>query len=299
MAMTEAAAKSGVIWTRDLSKQIDGRPALTDFTVAVPAGEVIGIIGKNGAGKSTLFDLLLGFAVPTSGVSFVFDELSKAMPVAVKSRIGFVPQQDELIGVMTGSQQLALIASLHDRWDQALIDRLAREWEVPLDRRIDKLSGGERQKLSTLCALGHRPDLLVLDEPAASLDPLARRRFMREILDIASDASRTLIYATHIVSDLERVANRIWVLREGRLVWQGGLDELKESVVRLNLRSDSPIDPALRLPNQLQATVTGQTASVVVSSWSGSQRAALAAQLQLDVEVEPLGLEEIFLALHA
>jgi ABC-2 type transport system ATP-binding protein len=297
--MTDAAAKQNVIWTRELTKQIDGRPVLADFTVTVPSGEVIGIIGKNGAGKSTLFDLLLGFAVPTSGVSFVFDELSKALPVAVKGRIGFVPQQDELIGALTGAQQLALIASLHDRWDQSLIDRLSREWEVPLDRRIDKLSGGERQKLSTLCALGHRPDLLVLDEPAASLDPLARRRFMREILDIASDASRTLIYATHIVSDLERVANRIWVLREGRLVWQGGLDELKESVVRLHLRSDSPIDPALRLPNQLQATVTGQMAAVVVSSWSGAQRAALAAQLQLDVEVEPLGLEEIFLALHA
>jgi ABC-2 type transport system ATP-binding protein len=297
--MTDAAAKPNVIWTRDLSKQIDGRMVLADFTVAVPAGEVIGIIGKNGAGKSTLFDLLLGFAVPTSGVSFIFDELSKALPVAVKSRIGFVPQQDELIGVMTGGQQLALIASLHDRWDQALIDRLGREWEVPLDRRIDKLSGGERQKLSTLCALGHRPDLLVLDEPAASLDPLARRRFMREILDIASDAGRTLIYATHIVSDLERVANRIWVLREGRLVWQGGLDELKESVVRLHLRSDSPIDPALRLPNQLQLTVAGQMATALVSSWSAPQRAALAVQLQLEVEVEPLGLEEIFLALHA
>jgi ABC-2 type transport system ATP-binding protein len=297
--MTDAAAKQNVIWTRELNKRIDGRAVLSDFTVAVPAGEVIGIIGKNGAGKSTLFDLLLGFAVPTAGVSYVFDELSKALPAAVKGRIGFVPQQDELISVLTGAQQLALIASLHDRWDQALIDRLSREWEVPLGRRIDKLSGGERQKLSTLCALGHRPDLLVLDEPASSLDPLARRRFMREILDIASDANRTLIYATHIVSDLERVANRIWVLREGRLVWQGGLDELKESVVRLHLRSDSIIDPALRLPNQLQASVSGQTAAVVVSSWSGSKQAALAAQLQLEVEVEPLGLEEIFLALHA
>ncbi len=297
--MTDVAARKNVIWARELSKKIDGRAVLCDVTLEVPAGEVIGIVGKNGAGKSTLFDLLLGFAVPTAGVSFVFDELSKALTASAKARIGFVPQQDELVGVLTGAQHLALIASMHDHWDQALIDRLAREWEVPVDRRISQLSGGERQKLSTLCALGHRPDLLVLDEPASSLDPLARRRFMREILDIASDASRTLIYATHIVSDLERVANRIWVLREGRLVWQGGLDELKESVVRLHLRSDSPIDPALKLPDQLQGSVTGQTATFIVSSWSAAQRSTLAAQLRLEIEVEPLGLEEIFLALHA
>ncbi|MEO8314930.1 MAG: ABC transporter ATP-binding protein [Pseudomonadota bacterium] len=297
--MTEAVAKHTVISTHDLGKQIDGRTVLRDISVDVPAGEVIGIIGKNGAGKSTLFDLLLGFAVPTSGYSFVFDELSKSLPARVKARIGFVPQQDELIGVLTGAQQLALIASLHDHWDEDLIDRLAREWEVPLDRRISKLSGGERQKLSTLCALGHRPDLLVLDEPASSLDPLARRQYMRAILDIASDSSRTLIYATHIVSDLERVANRIWVLRQGQLVWQGGLDELKESVVRLRLRSDSNIDAQLRLPNQLQKSVAGPVATFVVSGWSADQRAPLAEQLGMEVEVELLGLEEIFLALHA
>ncbi len=213
--MSEAAAKQKVISVRDLCKQIDGRTVLRDISVDVPVGEVIGIVGKNGAGKSTLFDLLLGFAVPTSGYSFVFDELSKSLPARVKARIGFVPQQDELIGVLTGAQQLSLIASLHDQWDEALIARLAREWEVPLDRKISKLSGGERQKLSTLCALGHQPDLLVLDEPASSLDPLARRQFMRAVLDIASDGGRTLLYATHIVSDLERVANRIWVMREG------------------------------------------------------------------------------------
>jgi ABC-2 type transport system ATP-binding protein len=297
--MIEATATRNVISVRDLGKQIDGRTVLRDFSVDVPAGEVIGIVGKNGAGKSTLFDLLLGFATPTSGHSFVFDELSKSLPARVKARIGFVPQQDELIGVLTGAQQLSLIGSLHDQWDEALIDRLAREWEVPLDRRISKLSGGERQKLSTLCALGHRPDLLVLDEPASSLDPLARRQFMRAVLDIASEAGRTLLYATHIVSDLERVANRIWVMRQGQLVWQGGLDELKESVVRLRLRSDSNIDASLKLPNQLQKSISGPLATFVVSGWSAAQRAPLAEQLRMEVEVELIGLEEIFLALQA
>ncbi len=229
---------------------------LRDITVDVPAGEVIGIVGKNGAGKSTLFDLLLGFAVPNSGYSFVFDESSKSLPARVKARIGFVPQQDELIGVLTGAQQLQLIASLHDRWDEALVDRLAREWEVPLDRRISKLSGGERPKLPRCARWGTGRICWCSMSRASSLDPVARRQFMRAVLDIASDAGRTLLYATHIVSDLERVANRIWVMREGQLVWQGGLDELKESVVRLRLRSDSSIDASLKLPNQLQKAIS-------------------------------------------
>jgi ABC-2 type transport system ATP-binding protein len=288
-----------VIRTESLTKSVDGRTVLRDFTAEVPAGQVVGLVGKNGAGKTTLFDLLLGFALPTSGNSSLFGADSAALPAAVKARIGFVPQSDELVGLMTGAQQLGLIASLHRNWDQGLVDRLAREWELPLDRRISTLSGGERQKISTLCALGHKPDLLVLDEPAASLDPLARRRFMQEILAIAGESTRTLLYASHIVADLERVASHIWVLREGRLMWQGEIDQLKESVVRLHLRADHELDPKLRLANQLQGGVMGRTASFTVSGWDEALRAPLQERLDSRVEVEPLELEEIFLALHA
>jgi ABC-2 type transport system ATP-binding protein len=288
-----------VIRAQSLTKSIGGRIVLRDFTVDVPAGQVIGLVGKNGAGKSTLFDLLLGFALPTSGQSSVFGVDSKALTAAAKARIGFVPQSDELVGLLTGTQQLGLIASLHPGWDPSLIDRLAREWEVPLDRRINTLSGGERQKLSTLCALGHKPDLLVLDEPAASLDPVARRRFMQEILAIAGEFTRTLLYASHIVGDLERVASHIWVLREGALVWQGELDQLKESIVRVHVRATHDLDADLRLPNQLQGRVHGRTADFTVSDWTDAQLVPLRADLNAQVEVEPLELEEIFLALHA
>ena len=110
--------------------------------------------GKNGAGKSTLMDLVLGFAMPTEGTCRVFGEDSGRLSAASKARIGFVPQTDELMPLMTGAQHLALIASFHERWDRELIARLARDWEVPLDRRIGTMSGGERQKLATLMALG-------------------------------------------------------------------------------------------------------------------------------------------------
>jgi ABC-2 type transport system ATP-binding protein len=237
--------------------------------------------------------------LPTSGRSSIFGADSAALPAAAKARIGFVPQADELVGVMTGAQQIGLVASLHKGWDAALVERLAREWEVPLDRRISTLSGGERQKLSTLCALGHRPELLVLDEPAASLDPVARRRFMQEILSIAGESGRTLLYASHIVGDLERVASHIWVLREGALVWQGELDLLKESVMRVHLRAEHDLDPELQLPGQLQGRVEGRMGSFTVADVSAVSLDRLQQQLGVRAEVEPLQLEEIFLALHA
>lgn len=288
-----------VLAAQGLGKRIGGRAVLRDVSFEVPRGRVVGLVGKNGAGKSTLFDLLLGFARPTAGSCSVFGESSSSLSAAARARIGFVPQQDELPGLLTGTQQLALVAALHARWNAPLVARLAHEWELPLERRIGRLSGGERQKLATLCALGHEPELLVLDEPAASLDPVARRRFMQEILAIAGEGTRTLVYASHIIGDLERVASHLWLLREGSLVWQGELDTLKESVVRVHLRATQDLDPALVLPGQLTGGVTGRTAAFTVNGWNDMALQVLRERVPAEVEVEPLGLEDIFLAMHA
>ena len=191
------AGGSPLISLRELGKVIDGKIILSDISIDVEPGSIVGLLGKNGAGKSSLIDVLLGFSPPSGGSSRVFDEDSFHLPAAAKRRIGFVPQQDELLDSLTGAQQLALNAALHPSWDEALIARLVREWGVPLDRRIQVLSGGERQKLATLLALGHRPDLLVLDEPASSLDPVARRQFLRELLQIA-ESHRGVLHAHRV-----------------------------------------------------------------------------------------------------
>jgi ABC-2 type transport system ATP-binding protein len=218
-----------VLQTRDLVKELGGRQILKGVNVQAMAGEVVGLLGKNGAGKSTLLDLLLGFALPTSGEARVFDEPSANLSAAAMARIGFVPQQDELMSLMSGAQHLALAASFHDDWDHGLIERLVREWEVPLERRLGVLSGGEKQKIATLLALGHRPQLLVMDEPASGLDPVSRRQFMQTLLEIAAESDRTILFSSHIVSDIERVASHVWILREGAIAWQGRLDQLRES----------------------------------------------------------------------
>lgn len=284
-----------------LRKTFGPRDVLQDLTFEIRPGEVIGVLGKNGAGKTTLLETLLGLSPPTSGTATIFGESSLHMSANTKARIGFVPQQDELIPVLTGKRQIELTSAFYGQWDGALLQRLAEDWEVPLDRRISVLSGGERQKLSTLLALGNSPDLLVLDEPVSSLDPQARRHFLQQVLEIASDERRAVIFSTHIVSDLERVANRIWILKDGRLLWDGETDELKNSVVRLHIRATRELPPAITIPGllSLRRANDGRTVTATIRDLSHEHLPALEHDLNAQIEVEALGLEDIFLELHS
>lgn len=288
------------VQTRGLCKSFDKRVVLQNINTEVRPGDVVGVIGKNGAGKTTLLETLLGFSPPTSGSAAIFGEDCLSMSAAAKARIGFVPQQDELLPTLTGNSQLALASSFYPQWDGELLKRLAKEWEVPLDRRVIALSGGERQKLSTLIALGNRPDLLVLDEPVASLDPLSRRRFLQQLLEIASDSTRSVIFSTHIVSDLERVANRIWIVKDGQLLWDGDIDELKQSVRRLHIRAKRALPQNLGMQNVVsdRRSSDGLSATVVVRNADDVAVRESAGRLDAQIEVEGLGLEDIFLEIH-
>jgi ABC-2 type transport system ATP-binding protein len=288
-----------IVTTRGLSKTIGRKSILREVAVAVSPGSIVGIIGKNGAGKTTLLEILLGFSPATSGTAQVFGHDSFTLPATIKGQIGFVPQQDELVNLLTGQQQLALIAALHGRWNAALIERLQKTWEVPMDRIIQNLSGGERQKLSTLAALGHEPELLVLDEPVASLDPISRRRFLQEMIEITADRTRTVLFSTHIISDLERVADQIWILRDGAIAWAGPLDALQESVVRLSINARRSLPAVLPLTACLSQRVAGERASAVVTQWTEQQHSQLQETLDAEITVEPLGLEDIFVELHS
>ena len=288
-----------LITTRGLGKTIGRKTILRDISVDVNPGTVVGLIGKNGAGKTTLMDILLGFSPATSGSSRLFGHDSFTLPAAIKGRIGFVPQQDELVNLLTGRQQLALTAALHGRWNHDLIERLRAAWDVPFDQIIQGLSGGERQKLSILQALGHEPELLILDEPVASLDPISRRQFLQEMIEIATGRSRTLLFSTHIVSDLERIADQIWIMRDGVIAWAGALDALKESVVRLTIASPKPLPATLALSGAISQRVAGSRASAVVTQWSEAQGLRLRQELDADIEVESLSLEDIFVEFHA
>src|SRR5262245_8261757 len=281
-----------------LGKSFGTKRVIDDLSFEVSPGDVIGVLGKNGAGKTTLLELMLGFTPPSDGDVQVFGHQSVELPGDVKVRVGFVPQQDELLEQLNVADQLRVIASFYPHWDADLIGRLCRDWGVDSKARIKNLSVGERQKLSILLAFGHKPDLLVLDEPVASLDPMARRQFLEQLVEVSAGGDRAVIFSSHIVSDIERLANRIWILKEGRLNWHGDLDSLKEAIVRLHIRGDAAGIAGVAVPGALSLRRETTSATAVVRDWTPERQRALEERHGVSVEVESLGLEEIFLELH-
>lgn len=193
-------------------------------------GQVVGLLGRNGAGKTTLLESLLGLREPDAGQVRLFGQDAQQLDDATRARIGYVPQQSDLFEAFSPAQLLAYFRSFYTRWNEAKVEGLMSRWAIPRDQPIRKLSGGEKQRLSIIRALAHEPDLLVLDEPVASLDPAGRRDFLRELVGDVLDRGATVVFSTHILSDLERVAFNIAFLTQGRIALQAPLDELLEQV---------------------------------------------------------------------
>jgi ABC-2 type transport system ATP-binding protein len=286
------------IVAHELGKSFASKAVLAGASFTVGPGDVIGVLGKNGAGKTTLLELVLGFTPATSGTVQVFGFDSYRLPGAAKARIGFVPQQDELVNQLTAADQIGVIASFYPHWDDALVARLCDEWEVDSRQRIKHMSVGQRQKLSILLALGHKPDVLILDEPVASLDPIARRQFLEQIIEVTADGRRSVVFSSHIVSDVERLANKIWIIKDQRMYWQGDFDSLKESIVRLHVRATSALPESLPIPNVLKLKRNGVSATAIVKDWGPEVERTLSRELDADLDVEQLALEDIFLELH-
>jgi ABC-2 type transport system ATP-binding protein len=282
---------------RGVSKSFGDKRVLEEVDLTLPAGSVLGLVGKNGAGKTTLLKCALGLVRPQRGDVRILGEPAGELSAAGKERLGYVPQKIDLYPWMNIRQITAYTGAFYPRWNKALVERLLREWELNPADRVGPLSVGQTQKLAIILALGHEPDLLVLDEPAASLDPVARRQFLQTLLDMVG--ARTVLFSTHITSDLERVADRVAVLKDGKIVYSSELDALKDSVKRLHIQAAAPLpNGSFRVPGMLQAKVTGNEAVVSVQDFTADLPERIAQEWSASVAVQDLNLEDIFLELH-
>jgi ABC-2 type transport system ATP-binding protein len=216
---------STVLEASGLGKRYGRRWALFDCDLAIPAGRVVGLVGPNGAGKSTLLQLAAGLQRPTSGTLEVLGE-RPAAGAAQLGRVGFVAQDTPLYGALSVGDHLDFGAWLNPRWDRDLAERrigqlgLSRRW------RAGKLSGGQRAQLALTMAIAKRPELLILDEPAASLDPLARRDFIDAVAAVVTEHGVSVVLSSHLVADLERVCDYLVVLVASRVRVTGTVREL-------------------------------------------------------------------------
>ncbi|MET7141349.1 ABC transporter ATP-binding protein [Xanthomonas sp. PPL139] len=276
----------------DLDLAFGTSTVLQGVDLQVARGEVVGLIGCNGAGKSTLLACLLGLLQPQRGQARVFGGPALRLDDARKAQLGFVPQQPQAFGWMRVEELLAFAAQLYPHWDAQRADTLLRRWELDRTQSIGKLSPGQAQRLALVRALAARPALLVLDEPASALDPVARRDLMREIVTETCDAGTTVLFSSHIVSDLERVASRVAFLHQGRLLLDQPLDELKDRVLRIGIPASAAATLEAPLRGELARRQGADGGIVVVLHATELPSALLTVP---GIRIDRLGLEDLFI----
>ncbi len=289
---------SPIIDAADVRKRFGRHEVLRGATLSIPRGAIVGLVGTNGAGKSTLIKCLLGLLRPDTGRVQLFGENSWTLSAENKGRLGYVPQTVQLYPWMTVDQVVRYVAAFYPHWDGTWTNELLNRWQLPRDKRVGPLSPGQMQKLGLVLALGHRPELLILDEPVAALDPVARREFLRAMMEATNDAQHTVLFSTHITSDLERVASHVALLQDGRIALFDELDAVKDRVKRLRIRATEVLPSSFSVRGALRVQVDGANALAAVADLDDRLVSELAETWHADVSIEDMNLEDIFLELH-
>ena len=281
-------ATAPILEARGLVKAFGHRHALSGATLRVAPGSIVGLVGANGSGKSTLIQTLLGLLRPDAGEARLFGEDSWDLSPAAKQRLGYAAQTPHAFAWMRVGQMVRYVGSFYAGFDPSLAEALMARWRLDPADRCGRLSGGQAQRLELVLAVSHRPDLLLLDEPAAALDPAGRRGLLDLLLRDNADRGQTVLLSTHITSDLERVASHAAVLHRGRVRFFGELDGLKDRVKRVTVPADGPAAGALRAMGVLRERRDGGFLTASVTAFDPATPLPGAA-------VEDLNLEEIFL----
>lgn len=224
---------STVLRADGLGKRYGRKSALEGCTLDVPAGRVVGLVGPNGAGKSTLLNLAVGMLQPSAGTLEVLGGVPASSPEQL-AKVGYVAQDTPTYAHLTVGDHLELGARLNPGWDADVARRRIERLGLPLGQRARKLSGGQRAQLALTLGVAKRPELLILDEPVASLDPLARREFLQELMEAVAEHELSVILSSHLVSDLERTCDYLIVLVDSRVRLAGDLEEIVAQHVRLS-----------------------------------------------------------------
>ncbi len=218
-----------VIAVSELTRRFGAKTALASVTMSVPRGGVHGLVGANGAGKTTLIKHILGLLRAESGSVRVFDRDPVADPVGVLSRIGYLSEENDLPGWMRVDELLRYARAFYPGWDDAYAEELRRTFAFDPTAKIKTLSKGQKARVGLLVALAYRPELLVLDEPSSGLDPIVRRDILGAILRTIADEGRTVLFSSHLLEEVEQVADHVTMISQGKIVLDAPLHELKES----------------------------------------------------------------------
>jgi ABC-2 type transport system ATP-binding protein len=282
------------IETHELTREFGKTRAVDSVSIDVTRGTVFGLLGPNGAGKSTLLKLLVGHLRPTSGSAVMLGKPTSQKDAERWLRIGYVSQGRYLPGWMTAAECLRFTRAFHPQWDQVKVQRLMDRLEVSHDAKIRDLSRGHYVRLQIVLALAHNPELILLDEPTSGLDPVGRRELLTLLIEeIAPAAGRTVMFSSHLVEDIERMADGVAIMDAGRIVASGPIDTLKGSRSRVEFSNSLPEADLSAVPG-LIALKRGAGANVAVTSEPDNAVQYLRSRGAADAAVVSVSFEQVF-----
>jgi ABC-2 type transport system ATP-binding protein len=291
-----SSVPDAVVELDNVSRYFGSKRALDTVTFHIPAGSVVGLVGENGAGKTTLIKHILGLLKAQSGRVRVFGRDPVTDPVGVLSRIGYLSEEPDLPGWMRIDELLRYLSAFYPRWDHAYAARLQREFGLDPQARIKDLSKGQRARAGLTIALAYRPELLVLDEPSSGLDPIVRRDILSAIIRTIAEEGRTVLFSSHLLTEVERVSDRVAMIRSGRILFCDSLERIKASHTRLALAFADPLATPPPLGGALSWDGGGREWTAICA---GSPQRLQQAAEELGARVldqAPLLLDEIFVA---
>ena len=292
-----SSGEESVIEIQSLSRRFGTNDALSDVSLTIPRGVVFGLVGTNGAGKTTLIRHVMGLLRPQRGSVAVFGLDPVANPTGVLARVGYLSELNELPEWMRIEELIGFTRSFYPTWDDSYARSLQQLFELDSRTQIQHLSKGQRARVGLLLALAFRPELLVLDEPSSGLDPLVRRDILVAVIDTVVQDGRTVLFSSHLLDEVERVADRVAIIEGGRIVRNEPIDQLKSRYLRLVLHFDDPVaepPPTAGLFNWQGGGCNWS--AYFCGSTHEAERLCIELKAQL-VEVATPSLNELFVAL--
>jgi ABC-2 type transport system ATP-binding protein len=284
------------IEVRRVTRRFGSKAALDDVSLTVPRGAVFGLVGENGAGKTTLIKHVLGLLKAATGTVRVFGRDPVRDPVGVLSRIGYLSEENDLPGWMRVGELMRYTQAFYPSWDEVYAEELRESFGLDPAARVKNLSKGQRARAGLLVALAYRPDLLVFDEPSSGLDPIVRRDILGAIIRTIAEEGRTVVFSSHLLDEVERVADHVTMIHQGKVVFSCELDDLKETYRRLTLRFDEAQKRPPALAGMLACEGAGHEWTALYEGRVGALQPAVAALGARIVEEHVPSLDEIFVA---
>ena len=283
------------IETERLTKYYGSRCVVNCLNLRIPAGTIYGFLGRNGAGKSTTIKMLMGMVQPDSGSVKLLGHDISAMPPRVKERIAYLAEGHPLYRWMTVGEAVKFARSFHPgRWNQTLLDQILDHFELPRKTKLGRLSNGQRANVSLALAIAPDPDLLILDDPTLGLDTVARRDFLMSMIHLVQRQGRTILFSSHILADVERVADRIGILADGVLRVDCPTEHFKESLSKVVLEFSGTPPAFPGCPGLVQAWTVGHRLELVIVHFGEEQRRVVESLSPLAWDVVGMNLEDAF-----